>query len=131
MFRIKLNMNNNDALKAIETENFIWIVYLFIIGISFIANNFEKDYFINGSLDSKDKYRIINIFVFATALVIYLYFFYDNYKTIKNLDCNSSNEKIFFNNLNFIASILIVVAGSIFLYIAVYDKNLDTEIAFN
>lgn len=124
-------MNNNDALKAIETENFIWIVYLFIIGISFIANNFEKDYFINGSLDSKDKYRIINIFVFAIALVIYLYFFYDNYKTIKNLDCNSSNEKIFFNNLNFIASILIVVAGSIFLYIAVYDKNLDTEIAFN
>ena len=131
MFRIKLNMNNNDVLKDIETENFIWIVYLFIIGISFIANNFEKDYFINGSLDSKDKYRIINIFVFATALVIYMYFFYDNYKTIKNLDCNSSNEKIFFNNLNFIASILIVIAGCIFLYIAVYDKNLDTEIAFN
>lgn len=74
MFRIKLNMNNNDVLKDIETENFIWIVYLFIIGISFIANNFEKDYFINGSLDSKDKYRIINIFVFATALVIYFYF---------------------------------------------------------
>ena len=131
MFRIKLNMNNNDVLKDIETENFIWIVYLFIIGISFIANNFEKDYFINGNLDSKDKYRIINIFVFATALVIYFYFFFDNYKTIKNLDCNSSNEKIFFNNLNFIASILIVIAGCIFLYIAVYDKNLDTEIAFN
>lgn len=131
MFRIKLNMNNNDVLKDIETENFIWIVYLFIIGISFIANNFEKDYFINGNLDSKDKYRIINIFVFATALVIYFYFFFDNYITIKNLDCNSSNEKIFFNNLNFIASILIVVAGCIFLYIAIYDKNLETEIAFN
>lgn len=131
MFRIKLNMNNNDVLKDIETENFIWIVYLFIIGISFIANNFEKDYFINGSLDSKNKYRIINIFVFTTALVIYFYFFFDNYKTIKNLDCNSSNEKIFFNNLNFIASILIVVAGCIFLYIAIYDKNLETEIAFN
>ena len=111
--------------------NFVWIIYLFIIGISFVANSFEKDYYVTGNVDSKNKYRIINIFVFATALLIYLYFFYDNYKNIKNLNCNSSKEKIFFNNLNFIASILIAIAGCIFLYIAVYDKNLDTEIAFN
>lgn len=124
-------MNNDNILKSIETENFVWIIYLFIIGISFVANSFEKDYYVTGNVDSKNKYRIINIFVFATALLIYLYFFYDNYKNIKNLNCNSSKEKIFFNNLNFIASILIVVAGTIFLYIALYDKNLDTEIAFN
>lgn len=131
MFRIEFNMNNDNILKSIETENFVWIIYLFIIGISFLANSFEKDYYINGNIDSKNKYRIINIFVFATALLIYLYFFYDNYKNIKNLDCNSSDEKVFFNNLNFVASILIVIAGAIFLYIALYDKNLDTEIAFN
>ena len=124
-------MNNDNILKSIETENFVWIIYLFIIGISFVATSFEKDYYVTGNVDSKNKYRIINIFVFATALLIYLYFFYDNYKNIKNLNCNSSKEKIFFNNLNFIASILIAIAGCIFLYIAVYDKNLDTEIAFN
>lgn len=124
-------MNNDNILKSIETENFVWIIYLFIIGISFVANSFEKDYYVTGNVDSKNKYRIINIFVFATALLIYLYFFYDNYKNIKNLNCNSSKEKIFFNNLNFVASILIVIAGTIFLYIALYDKNLDTEIAFN
>lgn len=124
-------MNNDNILKSIETENFVWIIYLFIIGISFLANSFEKDYYVTGNVDSKNKYRIINIFVFATALLIYLYFFYDNYKYIKNLNCNSSKEKIFFNNLNFVASILIVIAGTIFLYIALYDKNLDTEIAFN
>ncbi|MBO5120788.1 MAG: hypothetical protein J6C28_03820 [Bacilli bacterium] len=124
-------MNNDNILKSIETENFVWIIYLFIIGISFVANSFEKDYYVTGNVDSKNKYRIINIFAFATALLIYLYFFYDNYKNIKNLNCNSSKEKIFFNNLNFVASILIVIAGTIFLYIALYDKNLDTEIAFN
>lgn len=124
-------MNNDNILKSIETENFVWIIYLFIIGISFVANSFEKDYYVTGNVDSKNKYRIINIFVFATALLIYLYFFYDNYKNIKNLNCNSSKEKMFFNNLNFVASILIVIAGTIFLYIALYDKNLDTEIAFN
>ena len=122
---------DNKILREIETENFIWVIYLFIIGLSFIANKFEKDYYVNGTPESKDKYRVINIFVFAIALLIYFYFFYDNYKTITSLDCNSSNEKIFFNNLNFIASILIVVAGSIILYIALFDKNLETEIAFN
>lgn len=131
MFRIELNMNNDDVLKAIETENFIWFIYLFIIGISFVANSFEKDYYVNGNIESKDKYRVINIFVFATALLIYFYFFYDNYKTITTLDCNSSSEKLLFNKLNYIASILFVIAGCIFLYIAIYDKNLDTEISFN
>lgn len=124
-------MNNDQILRTIETENFIWIVYLLIIGLSFLGNNFEKDYYVNGNIESKDKYRVINIFVFATALLIYFYFFYENYKTIRNLDCNSSSEKLLFNNLNFAASILIAIAGCIFLYIAVYDKNLDTEIAFN
>lgn len=124
-------MNNDEVLRTIETENFVWIVYLLIIGLSFLGNSFEKDYYVNGSIDSKYKYRIINIFIFAIALLIYLYFFYDNYKTVINLDCNSSYEKVLFNNLNYIASLLVVCAGVIFLYIAIYDKNLDTEIFFN
>ena len=54
-------MGNSEILKEIETENFVWIIYLFIIGLSFLANKFEKDYYINGNIDDKEKYRIINI----------------------------------------------------------------------
>ena len=125
-------MNNNfKTLQEIETENFIWVIYLFIIGISFVANYFEANYYKTGNIDSKEKYRTLNIFVFSVAFVIYLYFFKGNYDKVKSLNCLDSKEKVYFNELNFVASVLIVVAGAILLYIAIFDKNLETEISFN
>lgn len=123
--------DTKDILNEIETENFIWIIYLFIIGFSFVANAFEKDYYVNNNLESKDKYRVINIFIFSVALLIYLYFFRGNYRIVSELSIFDSKEKKRFNELNFVASALIVVAGAILLYIAIFDENLDTEIAFN
>lgn len=123
--------NSKEILNEIETENFIWIIYLLIIGLSFLANSFEKDYYINNNLESKDIYRMINIFIFSAVLVVYLYFFKGNFKVINELSVFDSYKKKRFNELNFIASALIVIAGVIFLYIAIYDENLDTEIAFN
>ena len=124
-------MGNSEIIKEIETENFVWIIYLFIIGLSFLANKFEKDYYINGNIDNKEKYRIINIFIFSVVLVIYIYFFKENIKSVNKLNCNDSYEKIMFNKLNLLATSLIVIAGIIYLYIAIKDKNLETEIAFN
>lgn len=124
-------MNNSPILKEIETENFIWIIYLFLIGLSFLANKFEKDYYINGNITDKEKYRIINIFVFTVALIIYIYFFKGNIDTVNELNCGDSYDKIFFNKLNLFSTSLIVIAGIIFLYIAINDKNLETEISFN
>lgn len=123
--------NTKEIINEIETENSIWIIYLLIIGLSFVANSFEKDYYVNNNLESKDTYRMINIFIFSVALIIYLYFFKGNFKVINELSLFDSYEKKRFNELNYIASALIVIAGVIFLYIAIYDKNLDTEIAFN
>lgn len=123
--------NTEEILNEIETENFIWIIYLLIIGLSFLANSFEKDYYINNNLESKDIYRMINIFIFSVALIVYLYFFKGNFKVINELSIFDSYKKKRFNELNFIASALIVIAGVIFLYIAIYDENLDTEISFN
>ena len=123
--------NSKEILNEIETENFIWIIYLLIIGLSFLANSFEKDYYINNNLESKDIYRMINIFIFSVVLIVYLYFFKGNFKVVNELSVFDSYKKKRFNELNFIASALIVIAGVIFLYIAIYDENLDTEIAFN
>ena len=125
-------MNNNDKIiKQIETENFVWIIYLFIIAISFVSNYFESTYYKTGSKKAKEKYRVLNIFVFSVAFIIYLYFFKGNYETVKELNCFDSKSKILFNELNYTASVLILIAGAILLYIAIYDKDLETEIAFN
>ena len=44
---------NINRIKQIETENKIWLIYLVIIGMSYFANYYEKDYFKNHNLKSK------------------------------------------------------------------------------
>ena len=46
-----------ERLKKIDIENNIWIIYLGIIFLAFVANSYEKDYFINKNNLSKKTYR--------------------------------------------------------------------------
>lgn len=57
-------------------------------------------------------------------LVYYLYF------TKKLNDCDSDKKKVL-TLLSFIGSFLILIGGAIFLYLAISDDNIHTEIAFN
>ena len=117
-------------LEEIETENKIWILYLVIIGVSFYANELEKKYFLCHDLNAKEKYRILIILIFSVVLFVYYYFFQDGYQAISQLRPYDSEEKKFFTKANFVASSLIFIAGIIFLMIAIFDKDLTTEIAF-
>ena len=126
-------MNNKeieDRLKEIKIENYIWVIYLFIIILSFYSNELEKDYFINNNIKSKDKYRLLNIVIFSILLVVYIYFFNDSYSNLKNINeyDEDKKEKIL---LAFLASLFVLISGIIFLYLAYEDKNLDVELAFN
>lgn len=125
-------MNDNiRRIKQIETENKIWIIYFFIIGLCLYGNKFEKQYFMYNDLAAKDKYRKISIFVFVIAIIIYIYFFLDNYKDVKNLDVFDSNRKKNLNKLSLLGSTFVLLSGLIFLYIAIVDTEIDVEIAFN
>ena len=46
-----------DRLNDIKTENIIWVIYIFIIVLSFIANNYETNYIKYNDNKSKDDYR--------------------------------------------------------------------------
>ena len=124
----------NDVSKILDklkVEENIWIIYLIIIGLSFYSNSVERKYYLYNDLESKNKYRKINIMIFSIAVVVYCYFFQDGYNGVISLkNCNDKN-KVFFNNASFIASTLILISGVIFLYIAIVDTNLDTELAFS
>ncbi len=119
-----MNYNINNKLKEISMEEYIWIIYIGIIILSYISNYYEKDFFLNKSIDSKNKYRKIMILIFSVLLIVYLYFFKDAYDSLKK-DIN------ILTYLSFIASSMILVSGIIFLIIAISDNNLDVELAFN
>ena len=132
----------NDRLKEINIEDFIWIIYLGIIALSFYSNNLERKYFIYKNEIDKEKYKNIIILIFSILVFVYLYFssiiwfllyFFlkDSINSSKSLKETDTQEKKYLTYLSFLASLLIAVSGFIFLYIALKDKNLDVELAFN
>lgn len=122
---------NDDILKTIKTENYIWILYIFIIILCFYANNQEVKYYKYNDQIAKEKYYYSNLIVFSLVFIVYLYFFISSLNSVSKLDSNSSKEKVFYERLNLLGTSFILIAGFIFLYIAITDTNLETEIAFN
>ena len=120
-----------SKLKQLRIENFIWIIYIGIIIMSWYANYLEKDYFVYNDLESKEKYRKVMILIFLILLVVYFYFLKDAYDDIKNINSCDSDKKKNLLILSFIASLFIVISGLMFLYIAFQDEELDVELAFS
>lgn len=120
-----------NRLKKIEIENFVWIIYIGIIILSFYANEKEKKFIINNDEISKKEYQNLLILIFSILLIIYLYFAKDSYNDIKTLNDNDTDKKKKLIYASFIGSLLILISGIIFLTIAILDEEIDTEIAFN
>ena len=127
-------MNSNEVanrLKQIKIEDFIWVIYIGIILLSWYSNSLERKYLINNDNVSKEKYREIIIFIFSILVIVYSYFLNSSINDIHNLKPDDSEEKKNLTYLAFIASLLIAISGVIFLYIAISDEELNIEVAFN
>ena len=125
-------MNNKiERLNDIKVENFIWIIYIGIIILSWYANSKEKKYILYNDEKSKKEYQNLMIFIFTILLIIYYYFTKDSYEDIKKLNnCDTKKKKIL-SYASFIGSLLILLSGIIYLTIAILDEDIDIEIAFN
>lgn len=118
-------------LKQLDIEDFIWIIYIFIILASWFANYLERDYYVNNNEKSKKEYQDIMIFIFSILVIVYFYFLKDSYNDIKSFKPTDSHKSKFLNTLSFIGSLLVAISGLIFLYIAINDEELNVELAFN
>ncbi len=127
-----MNYNEiNNKLKEIKIEDYIWLIYIGIIFLSWYSNCLERKYFIYNDINCKEQYRKIIIFIFSILIVVYLYFFKSSLNDIYELKPNDSLKKRKLTELSAIASLLILISGLIFLYIAYTDENIDVELAFN
>lgn len=121
----------SDKLKELRVEDFVWVIYIGIIFLSWYSNSLERKYFVYNDFSSKEKYQRIIVFIFLVLVVIYFYFFKGSYDDVRNLSCFDSLKKKRLTYLSFWASFLILVSGLIYLYIAVVDDDIDVELAFN
>ena len=111
-------------LKELKTEDCIWILYIGIIILSLYSNTLERKYFLYNDKVSKEKYRKITIGIFTILVFVYAYFLNDS---MTGLNDKSSD----LTKLSFVGSLLIFISGIIFLYIAIMDKDINVEVAFN
>lgn len=121
----------NKKLKQLSTEDFIWLIYIGIIILSWYSNTFERKYFIYNDRQSKEKYRKLTMLIFIILIIVYTYFLKDSYEEIKSLKPYDSERKKTLTYLSFLGSLLIAISGAIFLVISILDESIEIEIAFN
>lgn len=119
----------NNRLKELKAEDIIWTILIGLLLLSFYANHIERDYFIHNNQVSKEKYRHLQIFIFVVATLTYLYYTVEDFQDIFSLNQTDTQKKISHTYLSFIASLAVLFAGLIFIYIAVTDTELETEIS--
>ena len=114
-------MSNNILLKKlalIRQEDFIWIIYFFIIIFALISNYFEKIYLIDKDPSAREKFSHIN----TTILIIALYNVIISYDDLK------SGKQNILSFLRVVASLLFLVAGAIFIYIDFKSNTTERDI---
>lgn len=120
-----------DRLQDIRIENYIGVIYIIIIFISWYANSKEKKFILYNDEVSRREYQNLLVLIFSILLIIYYYFTKSSYDDLNELTINDSNKKIILTYASFIASLLILISGMIFLTIAIMDEEIDVELAFN
>ena len=126
------DMNDRiSKLEDIKIENFVWIIYIGIIFLSWYANSREKKYLLYNDEESRREYQSILILIFSILVVVYYYFAKSSYDDYMNSVDSADNRKKNLLLTSFIGSFLVLISGVIFLSIAIMDENIDVELAFN
>ena len=131
---IYFNMNYediNNKLKQLKTEDYIWIIYIGIIILSWYSNSLERKYYIYNDINSKNSYQHIMILIFSILVIVYLYFLKSSIDDLRNLKPSDSQKKKRLVYLSFLGSLFVALSGFIFLYVSINNQDLDVELAFN
>ncbi len=120
-----------DRLREIDEENVIWIIYLGIIALSYYANYKEVKYLMTNNQKEKEEYRTLMIIIFTILVIVYFHFAKDSYDSINKLVDTDTEKKKTLTYASFIASLLVLISGILFLTIIILDEDIDVEIAFN
>ena len=91
----------------------------------------KKKFILYNDEVSRMEYQNLLVLIFSILLIIYYYFTKSSYDDLNELTINDSNKKIILTYVSFIASLLILISGMIFLTIAIMDEEIDVELAFN
>ena len=116
-------------LSEIEIEDVVLGIFVVVIILSYIANQIEKNYFINRCELDKRRYYYIQIIVFLIVLIVNFYYVLNSYYDLSTVSFYDSYKRKKYAYLDFIAGLFALVAIFIVFYFAITDKDIDAEIS--
>ena len=124
-----MNKELNDRLNKINSEDNFFVIFIILIILSYIANQFEKSYLINEVEKDQVSYYYLQVFIFFVVVIINLYYVYSSYNGVKSSLMSNDLKQIKYETLIFVSSLFALVAGILILYVAVNDTEIDAEIS--
>ena len=114
-------MNNNISAKinALNIDDLVWYIYIFISVAALYSNELEKQYAATKDKRKLTEFHSINLVVLTIAFIIYIYFLIVAYKRYND----NKNASTF---TGIVSSILFLIGGGALLYLEL--KSTDNEI---
>ncbi len=106
-----MNSNNNEELiKRLSFENFIWVVYLVIAIFNIYGDELIKKSIREEDYEASEMAKNIFLIILGVTFLINLYFLSRNYS---DLSKDPENESL---QIRFVGSCLLLLATSCFIY---------------
>ena len=115
-----------DKLNEISMENYVILIYFILLFVYLYANKIEVNYIYYKEESDKKIYRLLVFIVFLISLIISIIFAIFNIKDLYEYE--ESMEIYNLKKLSAFASILIVIATGIYLYIVYMDEDINLEV---
>ncbi len=111
------NNNNEELIKRLSFENWIWGIYLVIAIANIYGDELIKKSIREKDREASEKARNIFIIILGTTLLINIYFLIRNYSDYKE---NPEDESL---KVRLIGSILLLLATLCFIYSQVLNQE--------
>lgn len=113
-------MNNNE-IKDLEIDEIIWVVFIFLSIINITGDECKKKYCVNKDKNEEERAKVIFLFTLFVSFIVYIYIASIKYKRVKYNYQNNLDNKL--AKRRFFASILVIIASSIYLYCQIEEVN--------
>lgn len=113
----------SKKLKKLRNEDFIWIVYFFIVVFAIYSNKLDRDYLLKKNNEAYKREKYINITIFLVSFFIYLYFLLLLTEDLGSMEKNFSDPAYRSTFIQLIAAILFLIGGAIYLINEITRKD--------
>ena len=116
-------------LNKLKIDDFIWLIYFFIVLFSLISNSFERKYLFTNNKKYRNVGRGITLSLLIIAFFIYLYFVIDSIEDINILKTNNDPNRKRVAMERLITTLVFLVGGALSIYTEIDDKGGDVDLA--